>query len=360
MAVKSYAVGDAEVGKFWNKRLAREALKQTVIFPYIGDSGNALCEEKADTKKGAGDRVTFTLRMQLTGDGVGENETQEGNEEAISTFTDNITLGELSHAFRGKTKITQQRVPFDLAREGNDALADWWANRIDTIAFNQLCGYTIQTNAKYTGFNAITEPTSGRYISALAGGTTDEQLTSTNVFTLSMIDQAKEVAETGGSNGLVPIRPIKGLPMGAKYVCFLHPTQVTSLRTATGTNNWADIQKALLQGGEGTDSKFFKGGLGMWNEVLLVGANRLTNGINSTTSAAITTTRRAVFCGAQALVTAYGQGYGPEKWDVQEETFDFGRQYGANGLNIFAFKKTVFNSSDFATIVLPSYAANAA
>lgn len=360
MAVKSYAVGDSEVVKLWSKRLAREALKQTVIFPYIRDDGNALCELKSDTQKGAGDRITFTLRMQLTGDGVGENGTQEGNEEAISTYTDNIYINELSHAFRGKTKITQQRVPFDLAREGNDALSDWWANRIDTVAFNHLCGYSIQANPLYNGFNTITAPTSGRYLSALAAGTTDEQLTSTNIFTLQMIDQAKEVAETGGSNGLVPIRPIKGLPAGAKYVCFVHPTQVTSLRTSTSTNNWMDIQKALLQGGEGDKSMLFKGGLGVWNEVLLVSANRITNGINSTTSAAIPTVRRAVFCGAQALATAYGKGYGPEQWDVQEETFDYGRQYGANGLSIFGFKKTVFNSSDFATIVLPSYAANAA
>lgn len=365
MAVRSYAVGDSETVKLWSKRLAREALKQTVINDFIRDDGNALCEMKTETSKGPGDRISFTLRMQLSGDGVGENETQEGNEEAISTFVDNITLGELSHAFRGKTKITQQRVPFDLGREGNDALSDWWANRIDTVAFNQLCGYSIQTNPKYTGFNTITAPTTGRYLSALSAGTTDEQLTSTNVFTLSMIDQAKEVAETGGSNGLVPIRPIKGLPGGAKYVCFIHPTQVTSLRTSTSTNNWMDIQKALLSGGKGDSSALFKGGLGIWNEVMLVSANRITNGINSTTSAAISTVRRAVFCGAQALVTAYGQGYGPEKWDVQEETFDYGRQYGANGLNIFAFKKAVFASnngsnSDFATIVLPSYAANAA
>ncbi len=360
MAVRSYAVGDSETVKLWSKRLAREALKQTVINDYIRDDGNALCEMKSETSKGPGDRISFTLRMQLGGDGVGENETQEGNEEAISTYVDNIYLGELSHAFRGKTKITQQRVPFDLGREGNDALSDWWANRIDTSAFNHLCGYSIQSNQKYTGFNTPTAPTSGRYLSALAAGTTDEQLTSTNVFTLAMIDKAVEVAETGGNNGLVPIRPIKGLPGGAKYVCFIHPTQQTSLRIDTSSGSWLDMQKALLMGGEGEKSKLWKGGLGVWNETLIVKANRITNGINSTTSAAISTVRRAVFCGAQALVTAYGQGYGPEKWDVQEETFDYGRQYGANGLNIFGFKKAVFNSSDFATIVLPSYAANAA
>lgn len=360
MAVRTYAVGDAETGKFWNKRLAREAMKQTYISNYIRDDGNALCELKTDTQKGAGDRITYTLRMQLTGDGVGENETQEGNEEAISTYTDSATLGELSHAFRGRTKITQQRVPFDLGREGNDALSDWWSTRIDVSAFNQLCGNTAQTNQKYTGWNATTAPTSGRQLWALAGGTTDQALTSTNVFTLSMIDKAREVARTGGSGGLVPMRPIKGLPGGAEYVCFIHPTQHTSLRLDTSTLGWMDLQKAMLQGGKGDDSVVWKGGLGVYNKVLLVEADHVTNGVNSTTSAAITTVKRAVLCGAQALVTGYGKGYGPENWEVKEETFDYGRQYGANGLSVFLFKKAKYNSSDFATIVLSSYATDAA
>lgn len=360
MAVRTYAVGDSEVGKFWNKRLAREALKQTVIAPFVRDDGNAMCEVRSDTQKGGGDRVTYTLRTQLSGDGVGENETQEGNEEAISTYTDQLVINELSHATRSNRTISQQRVPFDLAREMNDGLSDWWANRMEVAAFNQLCGNTAVSSQKFTGWNATTAPTSGRYISALAAGTTDQTITSTNVFSLTMIDQAKEVAETGGSSGLVPIRPIKGLPAGAKYVLFLHPTQVTTLRTSTSTNGWMDIQKALLSGSKGDDSMIFKGGLGVWNEVLLVSANRVTQGVNSTTSAAISTVRRAVFCGAQALQLGFGKGFGMEEWKVEEELFDYKRQYGVSGLCIFGMKKPVFNSSDFATIVLPSYAANAA
>jgi N4-gp56 family major capsid protein len=151
-----------------------------------------------------------------------------------------------------------------------------------------------------------------------------------------------------------------GLPGGAEYVCFVHPTQTTSLRTSTSTNGWMDLQKALLQGGEGMDSKIWKGGLGVYNKTLLVESSRVTQGVNGSTGAAITTVRRAVFCGAQALGLAFGQGYGPEEWKVQEETFDYGRQMGVNALNIFGMKKTRFNSADFGTIVISSYAANAA
>lgn len=371
MATKTYATGDPEVVKLWSKRMAREALKATVIASYIKDSADALVTLETDTQKSAGDRVTVTLRYQFTGDGVGENETQEGNEEAIRTATDNLVINELSHAFRHKSKVAQQRVPFKMAKEGNTGLADWWANRIDYVAFAHLGGYT-PANAlgggvgKYNGFNTITAPTAGRHLWTEAGTSDDQSLDSTgDEFTLAMIDKAVELAETGGSTELVPIRKIKGLPGGAEYVCFIHPTQGTSLRTSTTTNNWMDLQKALLNGGKGDESMIWKGSFGVYNRTLLVSNNRVPHGVNSSTGAAITTVKRAIFCGAQALITAYGQGFGPEEWEVNEETFDFKRQYAMNGLNIFGFKKSVFtppggSAGDFATIVLSSYAAAAA
>lgn len=366
MATKTYAVGDAETVKLWSKRLAREALKKTQCFQYMKDSSDALGTIETDPQKGAGDRVTTTLRLQGTGDGVTENETQEGNEEAIVTYTDNILINELSHAFRSNRTISQQRVPFKLGFEMNDALSDWWAARMDYIFFAHLGGYTPANslaggNGKYTGFNTITAPTSGRQLWTESGTSADENLDSTgDEMTLAMIDKAVELAQTGGSTGLVPIRPIRGLPGGAEYVCFVHPTQTTQLRTSTTTLNWADLQKAMLQGGKGEDSMFWKGGLGVYNKTLLVESTRVPQGVNSSTGAAISTVRRAIFCGAQALGVAFGAGYGPEEWKVKEETFDYGRQLGVNGLNIFGIKKHVYNSADFATIVISSYAANAA
>lgn len=364
MATKTYAVGDAETVKNWSRRLAREALKKTVAAPYIKDSGSALATLNTDMQKGPGDRVTITLRMQMTGDGVTENETLEGNEEAIVTYTDNVVINELAHAARSNRTISQQRVTFKLAREMNDGLADWFAARKDTWFFNHLCGYLpANTQAgsglKYAGFNTVLAPSVGRILRP-SSLTTDQTLTSTNILTLDMIDRVKEIAETGGSSGLVPIRPIEGLPMGAKYVMFIHTSQATQLRTNTTTLGWLDIQKAWLSGGNGEANQMFKGGLGVWNETLIVSSPRVTPGVNSTTSASQSSTRRAVFCGAQALGVAYGQGYGTDEWKYDEETFDYGRQLGVSGLTIGGMKKTQFNSSDFATIVVPTYAVDAA
>lgn len=366
MAVTTYAAGDPEAVKLWSMRLAREAMKRATLAQYFKDSSSALGMIEPGPSKGPGDRVTITLRMQLTGDGVTENQTMEGNEEALATYTDNVTLTELVNAVRAGVTISQQRVPWSLAKEMNDALADWYAARMDAIGFYHLAGYTPANSlgtagAQYNGGNTIVAPSSGRQLWTEAGTSADENLDSTgDELTLAMIDKCVELAQTGGSSGLPPIRPIDGLAGGADYVMFVHPTQVTQLRTSTTSLNWADLQKALLQGGAGSGSAFFKGGLGVYNKTLLVESSRVPNGVNSSSGASISTVRRAIFCGAQALGLAFGKGYSADEWKVTEKAHDYDRHLGVSALNIFGMKKLRFNSNDFGTIVVSSYAADAA
>jgi N4-gp56 family major capsid protein len=361
MAARSYATGDAEVQKLWSKRVAREALKRTVCYQFFGESRDSLACIEPETEKSKGDQITVPLRMQLTGAGKTEGETLEGNEEAISSFTDSIKINELRHAVRQVKGITDQRIPWSIGTEMNDALADWAADRIDYIFFAHLGGYTPEIRATYTGFNTIQAPSTGRQLWTEAGTSDDQSLDSTgDEFTLAMIDKAREIATTGGSAALVPIRPIRGLGRNVDYVCFIHPTQTTQLRTTSGSQ-WKEITLGLLQGGQSEEtSKFMTGALGIYNRTMLVESVRVPLGVNSSTGASISTVRRALFCGAQALTCAFGAGFGPEQWKTRDEIFDYGHEAGQSLENIFGIKKTRFNSSDFATIVISSYAANAA
>lgn len=69
-----------------------------------------------------------------------------------------------------------------------------------------------------------------------------------------------------------------------------------------------------------------------------------------------TSYRRAIFCGAQAAGLAFGRDNGPNRMSWVEETFDYGNQLGVSAGCIFGLKKLVFNSADFSTIVVSSYA----
>jgi hypothetical protein len=81
-------------------------------------------------------------------------------------------------------------------------------------------------------------------------------------------------------------------------------------------------------------------------------------GIQSASSTvAVANTRRAVVCGAQAIMMAYGRDNGPGRYTWVEELFDYENELGVSAGCIFGIKKTVFNSLDFADVVLSTYAA---
>lgn len=137
MAITSFAVNDAYAVKLWAKTLDVEALKFTDIAPLIGDDAGSIIQRKTDTSKGAGDQITYALRMQISGDGFTENEIAEGNGEALTFYSDALTISELGHVVGVKSEntIDAQRVPFNLRAEARDALADWWAKRM-SVSFN--------------------------------------------------------------------------------------------------------------------------------------------------------------------------------------------------------------------------------
>lgn len=354
MATTQYGVNHAMAVKLWAKKLAVEALKATSFGDFIGEDPNSLVHLKTETSKGAGDQVTFGLRSQLTGRGVQGTETLEGNEEALNVFTDAILINTIRHAVRsGSSKsISQQRVPFNIRQEGLDGLKDWFANRLDTWFFNQLCGFTVETDTIYTGNQAVSGPDTAHRIWSETGTTDDDGLDSSgDTFTLNLINVAKERAQTLA----MPIRPIM---MGGKpwYVCFLHPYQVTDLRNDANTaGSWFDIQQAAMQGGEITNNPIFTGALGVVNQTILIENSRVTQGVTNA-GAVKTDVRRAVFCGAQAMALAYGQDNGPDRYTWFEELFDYGEQLGVSAGCIAGMKKTRFNSADYGCITISTYA----
>lgn len=355
MATTAFGVSDALAVKLWSRMLSVAERESANISALMGEDDNSIIQIKTETRKGAGDKVTFALRAVLTGDGITENETAEGNGEALTTYSDSVTLNELGHVVGVKSEhtIDAQRVPFNLRSNAKNGLGEWWGKRKSVSFFNQVCGYTPQTNTKYTGLNAVVAPSSGRRIYA-GTATTDQGITSSDVFTLELIDQAVEMAKVG-DNMVRPIM-VQGQP---KYVMYLHPYQVTSLRTNSASGQWLDIQKAALSGGAASKSAIYTGALGEHNGVVLRSSQDVTQGVNASTGAAISTVRRAVLLGAQAAVVGYGRQQGQtsdSRYRWNEELLDHKRKLEVSAWSIWGLKKTVFNSADFGTVVVSTYA----
>lgn len=359
MATTAFGTNNALAVKLWSRKLFQESLKKCWAARFIGTSSSSIVQVLNDTQKGPGDKITIPLRMQLTGAGVQGDGTLEGNEEALSTYSDAVYIDQLRHAVRSAGKMSDQRIPFSVRSEAYEGLRDWFSQRIDTWFFNQLGGYTAQTDTRYTGNQATLAPDTNHRI--WGNGTADESNTSTYIFTINMIDKCIERAktlDTSTSAGLVPIRPImvNGEP---KYVMFLHPYQVYDLRASTAAaGSWFDIAKAAITGGKISGNPIYSGALGEYNGVVLHEAYRVPQGVNSSTGAAISTVRRALFCGAQAGLMAFGQGNSANKMSWTEELFDYKNQLGVSSGFIAGLKKTQFNSLDFGVITVSTYAAS--
>jgi N4-gp56 family major capsid protein len=132
----------------------------------------------------------------------------------------------------------------------------------------QACGYTPQTDIRFSGLQAV--PTTTRIIRQ-SSRTDDASLTSADVFSLQLIDKAKEAAIVATPK----IRPIRitskagagggrrdyNATLTDKYVMYIHPFQVTDLRQSTSTGQWLDISKAAMTGGEITNNPIYTGAI---------------------------------------------------------------------------------------------------
>jgi N4-gp56 family major capsid protein len=354
----AYGVNAPEAVKLWSRKLAREALKKTYAKSFMGPGSDSLIQIKNDTKKSEGDRIRVTLRMQLTGDGTQGDDTLEGNEEALTTFTDDFVVNQLRHGTRSQGKMTEQRIPFSIRDESMMGLSDWWADRWDTWLFNQLCSFTPVVDTRFSGHNAVTAATRQVWPNAV---TNDEGLNAaagiTDRFELTLIDKAIELAKTGTTGTVPPIRPV--MVDGEKwYVVFLHTYQVTSLRVSNAANKvtWYDLQKAQITGGVTAKNPIFTGALGTYNGCILHESTRMTQGVSSATGLPVTTARRAILCGAQAAITGFGRGDNEDDYNWFEQMFDYGNKLGVKAGCISGLKKSRFNSQDFGVVVMSSKA----
>lgn len=341
MAATEFGTNHPATVKHWSDELFREALKATQAVKFMGTGPDALAQIRTDAKM-EGDRIRMSLVTQLAGSGVTGDGILEGNEEGLSIYTDDIYIDQMRHAVRSKGRMSEQRVAFGFRETAKPLLRDWFADKIDYSFFNQLSGYTTETNTIKTGMQSPIAPSSGNVIME---ATSTASLSTADTFGIRLVDYAIELAR----NATYPMRPCK---LGGKdyYVMFIHDYQATDLRRSFSSGDWGDIQKAAISGGQTTGNPIFSGALGVYNNTIIHQTSRLP-------STGVTNTRRAVFCGAQALGVAFGQGYSadnPVRWN--EEVFDHGNQGAISGSLIWGCKKSQFNGTDLATVVIPTYA----
>ena len=336
-------------------------------FMSSGERAQTPIQNITDLERGAGDNVTYDLSLQLKMKPIQGDSNLRGNEENMRFASDNLFIDQLRGGVNTGGKMTQKRTLINLRETARARQSEWWSRLMDESFFIYLSGarganedYIEDTN--FTGYagNAFSAPDS---MHLLYGGsaTSKATLEATDKFSLALIDKAVSRASTmgGGTAGIPAMQPVT-IDGEEHYVLVIHPWQTYDLRTNAGTGGWLDIQKAAAAA-EGRNNPMFKGGLGMYNNVIIHehrGVIRFNDfGAGSNVNAA-----RALFMGRQAAVVAYGKsGVDVDnRYDWTEELEDRGNQVVITTACMIGIKKTNFVvdgvARDFGVIALDTAA----
>lgn len=350
MSMTEFPLGDPLAVQRWSVSLSYEAAKKSYFSKFIGTGKDSMIMMKDELNKGAGEKITFGLRMKLAEAGIEGDNIIEGHatgEEALTFHHDAVFIDQLRKSTKSKGKMSEQRVPYNIRAEGRDALSTWWAEEMDEELFCYLSGARgvnadFHNPTTWTGrANNSLEAPDAAHIVYGGNATGPIDLDAADKFDLPLIEKLIVISETVDPM----IQPF--MESGErKYVCLMHTYQAYDLRTSTTQNDWMDIHKATDRG---ADSLMYQNALGEYSGVILH-KHRNIIGFDDYGVGADVEARRALFLGAQAGCIAYGQDRTLGRYKWHEEFDDRGNALAVTAGSIFGIKKVVFNSADFGVI----------
>ena len=370
MALTSYSTTKAASGNNSMNFLregASESFKwmlQNTYFDkrFVGTEPNSLIQLKQDLKKQAGETVRFFLDAPLQNAGRVDDARMKDHEEKMDEYAFDVTIHQLRNAVKSGGLMSDKRVRRNIIKRARPQLGSWLAQTEDTETILALSGLA----SRATGLFSANAPSTNRFIfdgvdstahTTLGGGTTDAALDDDpdtgEMFGTKMISILKRKA-IASSSSYPRLRPL-GAEGRGQFALFLHPLQVKELWMETA---WINAQKDAQV--RGKDNPLFTGALGMYDDVLIyecpkietrlgAGGTTASEYFDVTTDAAASGVMiaRALFCGAQAAVHAYGKD---PFWKVESDDYD--NIEGISQGVIWSPAKTEFNSEDFGVIVL--------
>lgn len=346
---------------------------QRVVFGHMFKRGSVFYAEEFLGQKARGDTITYDYTNKLTGIPVGEGGTLDGNEEALNLgyFAMAINVTRIGVLNPNDDTIEQQRTLVSFPERTRKVIPNRHMELLDTAVFQQLAGayptswtengttWSGNNRLFVTGHNVPPAPSSDRILRA-GGAATDQALTSSNTFTCDLIDYAIEAIDTSN-------QPIQRLADDT-YDLYVSPQQLTDLKQdTTGKIQWFPMALARATGGDFDQINGYMFNtmpcLGEYAGVNIYSAPRVAYGVSSADSSVITTVRRAVLVGKDALTFASPFGGRPDDKSVPLKYFSQLKDYeyfkGLEGRMIYGLKKTVAsNSSDIGVFVISTYAAS--
>lgn len=354
MSTTNFAKLTDEQYTIWSRDLWKHAREKSFVNQFVGTGTNSIIQRVTDLKRDAkGARAVFSLLADLEGDGVIGDRQLEGNEEAMKSFDQVITIDQIRHANRHEGRMADQKAVINFRENSRDVLAYWLADRIDQLAFLTMSGvsYAMHNNGrlrvgsdfKHLEFaKDITAPTSQRV--ALWDGTaknlvtglaaTTSSVTATDTPTWELFVQLRAFAKDQYLRG---VRGDGGYD--DTYHVFLTPQAMAKLKL-----DKTFMENVRHAAAKGDNNKLFSGGLLSVDGIVFHEHRYVYNTSGAASgakwgAAGTVDGCQMLFCGAQALAMA---DLGSPLW--VEKEFDYDNQPGISVAKILGFKKPQFQT----------------
>jgi len=329
----------------------------------MGSGTNVVVKVVNDLSEKKGNTYTYGLTSKLSGNGISGDATLEGNEEAISAYSQSVSIDQKRNSVLLTGQLDEQGNSYDMRSDAKDKLSVWLQEfeerqiffklgGVNNATLTDIEGITVGANCNWSNTPAFipdADEAAGfgsRYLCANAGGT--DALTSSDVITPQLLSNLKRKALTSNPK----IQPLK--INGKNYfVVFIHPNQFFDL-----TQNATFAQAYREAWGKGSDNPIFTGADVVWDGMVIyqhpyVPFLDISKAGHSFRGAAVGTdctadAYRAILCGQDAVV--YASCKNPKRW--VEKSFDYENQVGFSTGIIGGFQKVMFNSKEYSSIVL--------
>jgi hypothetical protein len=368
-----FATGDGAVVKLWSDRIYEDTSTDGGLLSTLRSDG--VLVEQQELSRGAGDYVKMHLLSRLSNPGFKGSASSSGLEQSLNYNSDALYIDELRNAVKveGKGHISAQRVKFNMDEDAYTVQKNWSIDRMIVSSLNQLAGNAATSitydSATYsgtggstdttgalqliTGMNAVTDPSSNQIIRANSQASDNAVGSDTTAtFHLGYIIQAENKARKNRPY----IVPCKGK---TKYRCIIHTDAYQQLvQDTTFAIQFRDIYLNMIAGGKNDatiDNQSFD-----FSMTTIIVTDKIPNGQTSGTANA--NTRRAVFCGQEAGVLAFGQGYSlggktTPGFSFEQQSIEGGKWMVYYITCIYGIKKAIYNSVDRGTIAIVHYVA---
>jgi N4-gp56 family major capsid protein len=359
--------------ELWRKELFKDVIDGMYFTQngLMGEGDNNIVQVFNELKKSPGDTITVPLTAKLSGAAVTGDSELEGNEEAISSYYDQIAIDQARNAVRLTGKLDSQKACYDMYKDAKDKLSIWAQEFLERQFFMKLGGVSALTLTDTTGAiyskdatwsntaDAIPSATEAanvaadytyRYVNADSAAGLDG-IAATDVLTTGLISKAKMVAKLASPS----VRPLRVNGMDY-YVMFIHPKQSWDLKNAS-SSIWAQAQREAQMRGD--KNPIFTGSLGIWDGVILFeheyvpqltgdGSSVVFSTGNTTYAPNGIAVYRSLLCGRQAV----GAAFTSDSFKMSEETFDYGNKKGIATAIIGGIQKMQFNSKNYGVVTV--------